>query len=88
MKTKQEVHDAVDRWWDEGIVGTLRIYRAPGASVAGCVLEEVVKAREMEAHVKVSLDTLMNELNIEQGEMFRNQNGEPDRVKFHRSFDG
>lgn len=86
MKTKQEVHDAVDRWWDEGIVGTLRIYRAPGASVADCVLEEVVKAREMEAHVKVSFDTLMNELGIERGELFRNKDGNPDRVKLARSF--
>jgi hypothetical protein len=87
MKTKQEVHDVVDKWWDEGIVGTLMIYRAPGSSVADCILEEVVKAREMEAHVQVAFECLMDGLGAERGEIFRDKNGEPDRVKITRRYD-
>ena len=87
MKTKQEVHNLVDQWWDDGIVGTLWIYRAPGASVADCVLEEVVKAREMEPHVRVAFECLMDGLGAERGEIFRDKNGDPDRVKITRRYE-
>lgn len=86
MKTKQELHDLIDRWWDDAIVGNLIIYRAPGAGVVECILEEVVKAREMDAHVRVAFDCLMNELDAERGEMFRNKDGQPDRVKIARRY--
>lgn len=87
MKTKEELHAIVEHWWDMGIVGTLRIFRAPGAEVADCVLEEVIKTREMEPHVRVAFECLMDELGAERGEIFRNKNGEPDRVKIARRFD-
>ena len=87
MKTKEEVHDVIDEWWEAGIVGNLILYRAPGAQVAECILEEVIKAREMEAHVKVALECLMDETGAERGEFFRNKNGEPDRVKIARRYD-
>ena len=86
MKTKEEVHDLIDRWWDDDIVGTLLLYRAPGAEVVECILEEVVKAREMEAHVKVAFDCLMDELGIERGEIRRNKAGDPDLVKLTRRY--
>ena len=88
MKTKEELHDLIDKWWDEEIVGTLRIFRAPGAEVVDCVLEEVIKRREMEPHVKVAFDCLMDETGAERGEFARNKSGDPDRVKIARRFDG
>ena len=87
MKTKQEVHDLIDQWWDEDIVGNLILYRAPGAQVVDCILEQVVKAKEMEAHVQVAFECMMDDLGIERGEVRRNVNGKPDLVKLTRRYD-
>ena len=86
MKTIDEVHELIDKWWDEGIVGNLILYRAPGAQVVDCILEEVVKAREMPAHVKVAFECLMDELDAERGEVYRGKDGKPDRVKIARRY--
>ena len=87
MKTKQDVHDLIDQWWEDDIVGNLILYRAPGAEKVDCILEQVVKSREMEAHVRVAFECLMDELGIERGEVRRNTKGEPDLVKLTRRYD-
>jgi hypothetical protein len=87
MKTKQEVHDLIDQWWEDTIVGNLILYRAPGANVVECILEEVIKIREMEAHVSVAFECLMDGLGAERGEIFRDKNGKPDRVKITRRYE-
>lgn len=88
MKSKEQLMDSVIKWWDAGMVGNLILYRSPGASTGDAIIERVVKAREMEPHVRAAFEMFMDELNIERGELFRNSKGEPDRVKLTRSFDG
>jgi hypothetical protein len=88
MKSLSEVHDAVDAWWHEGLVGNLIIYRAPGASTADCIIERVVKCREMKPEIRAALEMVMDELGVERGEMARDSKGNPDRIKLTRRFDG
>ena len=88
MKSLREVHALVDRWWDEGLVGNLIIYRAPGASTADCIIERVVKCREMKPEVRAALELVMDELGVERGEIVRDSKGDPDRIKLTRRFDG
>ena len=88
MKSLREVHALVDRWWDEGLVGNLIIYRAPGASTADCIIERVVKCREMKPEVLAALEMVMDELGVERGEIVRDSKGDPDRIKLTRRFDG
>ena len=38
MKSLREVHEVVDAWWHDGLVGNLIVYRAPGASTADCII--------------------------------------------------
>ncbi|KKN79027.1 hypothetical protein LCGC14_0345030 [marine sediment metagenome] len=87
MKTIEEVHNAVDEWFGDDMVGNLIIYRAPNSQGAECILEEVVKAREMKPTTRAALEMLMDDLNIERGEMWRDKEGNPDRVRGTRRFD-
>lgn len=88
MKSLREVHALVDKWWNDGLVGNLIIYRAPGASTADCIIERVVKCREMKTEVKAALEFVMDELGVERGEIIRDSKGDPDRIKLTRRFDG
>jgi len=88
MKTRQQIHDAIDKWWDDGSVGNIIIYRAPKATHADCIIEKVVKAREMDPATRTAFEILMDNLGVERGEIARNGDGKPDRVKLTRRFDG
>lgn len=88
MKSLREVHEVVDAWWHDGLVGNLIIYRAPGASTADCIIERVVKCREMDPKVRAALEMVMDELGVERGEIVRDGKGNPDRIKLTRRFDG
>lgn len=88
MKSREEVHEALDSWWDRGLVGNLIIYRAPGSSTADCIIERVVKRREMKPEIQVAFDMFMDGLNVERGEVVRDSKGTPDRVKLTRRFNG
>ncbi len=88
MKTREQIHDAIDKWWDADSVGNLIIYRAPKATHADCILEKVVKAREMKPAIRTAFEIWMDDLGVERGEVARNGEGKPDRVKLTRRFDG
>ena len=87
MKTRKQIHDTVDKWWEAGNVGNLIIYRAPNSDVAECIVEKVVKAREMEPKTAAAFGMLMDDLGAERGEIRRDKDGKPDLVKYTRRFD-
>ena len=86
MKSKEDVHRAVDQWWNKNMVGNLIIYRAPNGDGADCIIERVVKAREMKPETRAAFEMFMDDLEIERGEIARNKSGEPDRVKLTKRF--
>jgi hypothetical protein len=88
MKSKKEAIDSFTRWYENNTVGMLTFYHAPNASEVDCIIERVIKAREMKPEVRAAFEFLMDELQIERGEMHRNANGKPDRIKLTRRFDG
>jgi len=88
MKTRDECVDALTKWWVNDTVGNIIFYRAPGARYGDAILEQVIKAREMEPHIRAAFEMLMDELGIERAEMFRDKDGKPDRIKVTRKFDG
>jgi hypothetical protein len=88
MKTRAQIHDTLDEWWEAGNVGNLIIYRAPHAEHADCIIEKVVKAREMPVQTRAAFKMWMDDLQVERGEVARNADGDPDRVKLTRRFDG
>jgi len=88
MKSKEEILELVNKWWVTDTVGNIIAYRSPGAAYGDVILEQVVKGREMKPEVRAAFEYVMDELQIERGEMFRNKNGEPDRIKITRSYDG
>lgn len=87
MKTIEEVHDVVDEWFGDDMVGNLILYRAPNSQGAECIIEQVVKCREMEPTTRAALGMFMDNLGIERGEVVRDKDGNPDRVKLTRRFD-
>ena len=87
MKTREQLHATLDKWWEAKAVGNLIIYRAPNSEQAECIIEKVVKAREMQPTTRAAFEMLMDDLGVERGEMVRNKDGEPDRVKLTRRFD-
>jgi len=87
MKTREQIHDTVDKWWEAGNVGNLIIYRAPNSAYAEAIIEKVVKVREMEPTTAAAFGMFMDDLEIERGEVVRDKDGNPDRVKLTRRFD-
>ena len=87
MKDLKQIHDTVDKWWEAGDVGNLIIYRAPKSDHAECIIEKVVKTREMEPTTRAAFGIFMDDLGIERGEIVRDKDGNPDRVKLTRRFD-
>ena len=87
MKTRAEVHKVVDKWWDKDMVGNLIIYRAPHTNEAECIVEMVIKKREMPIEVQAAFEMFMDELGVERGEVVRDKDGNPDRVKLTRKFE-
>jgi len=87
MKDLKQIHDTVDKWWEAGSVGNLIIYRAPNSEHAECIIEKVIKTREMQPTTAAALGIFMDDLGIERGEIVRDKDGNPDRVKLTRRFD-
>ena len=69
MKTIEEIHDVVDEWYREDMVGNLILYSAPNATGAECILERVVKVKEMEPTTRAAFGMFMDDLGIERGEV-------------------
>ena len=88
MKSLEEMHEALQKWFVTNTVGNVIFYRSPGSKFGDVILEQVVKGREMKPEVQAAFEFLMDELKIERGEMFRNKQGEPDRIKITRRYDG
>ena len=59
MKTKEEMHKALEDWWSNDTVGNIIMYRAPHARTGDVILEKVVKAREMKPHVRAAFELVM-----------------------------
>lgn len=87
MKSLDEMKASLEKWWKRGMVGNLICYRAPGAAEGECIIERVVKAREMKPEIRAAFEMFMDEYGVERGEVFRNNEGRPDRLKFTRRFD-
>lgn len=87
MKTETELVDAIRTWFRNDTVGNFIAYHAPGAKTGDVILEQVVKAREMKPHIRAAFEMLMDELHIERAEMYRDNQGRPDRIKLTRRFD-
>ena len=87
MKTIEEMHDSLDRWYDEGLIGNIIFYRSPGSQGAEAIIEQVIKAREMKPETRAAFEMFMDGLNVERGEVVRDKDGNPDRVKLTRRFD-
>jgi hypothetical protein len=88
MKSEKEAVESFRSWFRNNTVGLLTFYHAPNAPEVECIIERVVKAREMKPEVRAAFEFLMDELGIEKGELHRNANGKPDRIKFTRRFSG
>jgi len=88
MKTRAEAHDALDAWLDGDYVGSLTYFRAPHSDMCDCVLDRVVKTREMDVPTRAAFTNFLSRFpEAARGEFWRNANGEPDRVKLVAPFD-
>ena len=87
MKTRSEIHRLLDKWWDDKCVGNLIFYRAPNSDYAEAIIEKVVKAREMPPTTRAAFEMFMDDLGVERGEIVRDKDGAPDRVKLTRGFE-
>lgn len=88
MKTITQAHEYLDKWFNEGTVGNIIFYHAPGGKFVEILEETVVKAREMDTDTQVAFEHLMASLNTQRGEVVCGKDGRPDRVKIIRSIDG
>ena len=87
MRTKEEVHEILDEWMDSEAVGNIMFYHAPQSNGYEAIIEKTVKAREMHLTTRAAFEMFMDDMEIERGTVFRNKDGEPDRVTLTRRFD-
>ena len=87
MKSEEQAVASFRKWYVNNTVGNLIFYRAPNARECDCIIERVVKAREMKPEVRAAFEMFMDELGIERGEIRRNADGQPDLVKFTRRYE-
>lgn len=86
MKTKDDAHATLDEWFESGCVGNLIFYRAPRANMVDAIVEQVVKTHEMSAETRRHFEKFMDLMDIQKGEVFRDREGRPDRVKLTRDY--
>lgn len=86
MYTRDEAHAVLDRWYDESNVGNLTFFRAPRAKHVWAVIEKVVKKREMSTEARDAFERFVGMFDAQKGEFYRDNEGNPDRVKFTRSY--
>ena len=87
MKTEKECLDVLREWFSDGLVGNIIFYRSPHSDGAEAIIEQVVKVREMKPTTRAAFGMLMDDLGVERGEVFRDKDGNPDRIKLTRRFD-
>jgi len=87
MKNLQDAKEYLHRWKKQGNVGTLFFYSWPRSDGFEIIEERVIKTREMDKDTAAAFIFLMESLGIEKGEMRRDKDGKPDRIKFTRRVD-
>jgi hypothetical protein len=87
MKSEEQCVISFRKWLRNGVVGNIIFYHAPNSEEADCIVEQVIKAREMKPEVRAAFEFLLDELGAERGEFFRDKDGKPDRVRVTRRFD-
>ena len=87
MKTLEQAKKCLEDWFNDGAVGNIIFYHSPGSGFVEVLVERVVKCREMDGVVKRAFEMFMDELGVERGEVFRNKEGKPDRIKVTRSIE-
>lgn len=87
MRTLEATIEALKNWHRSDSVGNLIFYRYPGAQLIETIEERVVKVKEMDSDVSAAFILFMDKLGVERGEVFRNSNGKPDRIKLTRRVD-
>lgn len=87
MKSEEESVASFRSWFRNDTVGNLIFYHAPRSKEAECIVEQVVKAREMKPEIRAAFEMLVDDLGFERGEFWCNEDGKPDRIKGTRRFD-
>ena len=85
MKTQDEAHATLDKWFESGCVGNLIFYRAPRAKHVDAIVEQVVKTFEMDQASQDAFVTFMRLMDVQKGEVHCDKDGNPDRIKLTRS---
>jgi hypothetical protein len=85
MKTRDEAHATLDKWFESGCVGNLIFYRAPKAQHVDAIVEQVVKTFEMDDASRDAFVTFMRLMGVQKGEVHCDRDGNPDRIKLVRS---
>jgi hypothetical protein len=84
MLTIEKAHTEIQRWYDNGCVGNLTIFRAPKSDYVDIIGEETVKLFEMDDETKAAVRKTFELLDSEKIELFRDRNGYPDRARVVR----
>jgi hypothetical protein len=86
MMTIDQAHKELQRWYDDGCVGNLTIFRAPRSKNVDMVAEETVKLFEMDREAQELMHELFSTFGTEKLEAVCNKNGDPDRVTIVRRY--
>ncbi len=87
MKTKEEAKQIFEEWLNSDEVGELCVYKPPKSELVSIMFQEVLKSYEMDKTTAAHFDSFMKSIGCLRGEVFCNSNGEPDRIKYVRSYD-
>ena len=86
MKSREDAHATLDAWFDGDATGNLIFFKAPHARECDCIIEQVIKAREMSPKERAAWENAVDTVGAEKGEFWRDKDGDFDRIKIVKGF--
>ena len=86
MMNIDRAHKELQDWFDDGCVGSLKIFRAPRSDYVDMIGEQTIKLKEMTRGTRENVFAVFNELDSEHVELFKDKHGNPDRAKIVRRY--
>jgi len=85
MKPMSEALGILEDFLKSNRSGNIMFFKPPGSNVFDCFVEETVKLHEMSEEERSDCIAVFDDFSAQRVEMFRNKQGNPDRIKVTRA---
>ena len=84
MMSIDAAHKELQKWYDNGCVGNITIFRSPRATYVDMVFDETIKMKEMDSEVRDLVRDVIGHFGGDKVTLFTDKNGYADRANVIR----